>query len=135
MPEEINEVAELLSEFNTKISDMESRHELLRERVISFGNGFVKSRDDLKKELNLIKGDISKLQDTIGNIQENLRYILAQLENFVRKEQLQTFEKYIKFWEPLKFTRTEDVQKMIDEALQNKADADKEALQDNHKKL
>ena len=128
MPEDTSEVAELLSEFNTKISDLESRHELLRERVISFGGGFVKSRDDLKKELNLVKGDISKLQDTIGNIQENLRYILAQLDNFVRKEQLQTFEKYIKLWEPLKFARTEDVQKMIDEALQNKADADKEAL-------
>src|SRR3989344_1692637 len=113
MPEDASEVAELLSEFNTKISDLESRHELLRERVISFGGGFVKSRDDLKKELNLVKGDISKLQDTIGNIQENLRYILAQLDNFVRKEQLQTFEKYIKLWEPLKFARTEDVQKMI----------------------
>ncbi|MBS3090761.1 hypothetical protein J4433_03280 [Candidatus Pacearchaeota archaeon] len=128
MPEDTSEVAELLSEFNTKISDLESRHELLRERVISFGGGFVKSRDDLKKELNLVKGDISKLQDTIGNIQENLRYILAQLDNFVRKEQLQTFEKYIKLWEPLKFARTEDVQKMIDDALRNEANAGKEAL-------
>lgn len=119
MPEEVNEVAALLSEFNTKISGLESRHELLRERVLGLGNSFVKSRDDLKKEINFLKSDISKLKDTMENIQENLKYILSQLENLVRKEQLQVFEKYMRIWEPLKFARTEEVQKMIDDSLNN----------------
>ncbi|MFH0831316.1 MAG: hypothetical protein V1886_00400 [archaeon] len=120
MGENTSEIASLLSGFNTKISDFESRHELLREKVIILGNTFIKSRDSMKKEIMLIKEDLVRLRDTTDNIQENIRHILSQLEDFARKEQLQAFERYVKIWEPLKFMKEEEVQKMIDDALSSR---------------
>lgn len=117
--EEVNQVAALLSEFNTKISDLESRHEMLRERVFSIGNSFIKIRDDLKREISLIKDDIRSIRDAIEKVQESLRHVLAESDNFARKEEMQILEKYMKLWEPLKFARTEEVRAMIDEAIQN----------------
>lgn len=127
MPDdEVNQVAALLSEFNTKISDLESRHEMLRERTFSLGNSFIKIRDDLKREINLIKEDIRSIKDEMQKLQENLRYVLSQMDNFARKEELQIFEKYMRLWEPLKFARTEEVKEMIDEAIKNiKIDVEK----------
>jgi chromosome segregation ATPase len=117
--EEVNQVAALLSEFNTKISDLESRHEMLRERVFSLGNTFIKSRDDLKRELNSVRDDMRNIKDIIEKIQENLRHVLIEMDNFARKDELRILEKYMKLWEPLKFTRTEDVKSMIDDAVRN----------------
>ncbi len=117
--EEVNQVAALLSEFNTKISDLESRHEMLRERTFSLGNSFIKVRDDLKREINLIKDDIRSIKDEIEKLQEFVRHILSETDNFARKEELQIFEKYMKLWEPLKFVRTEEVKGLIDEAIKN----------------
>lgn len=117
--EEVNQVAALLSEFNTKISDLESRHEMLRERTFSLGNSFIKVRDDLKREINLIKDDIRGIKDEIEKLQEFVRHILSETDNFARKEELQIFEKYMKLWEPLKFVRTEEVKGLIDEAIKN----------------
>lgn len=127
MPDEVNEVAALLSEFNTKISDLESRHELLRERTLGLGNSFIKTRDDLRKEINSLKDDIRNIKDAIEKIQENLRHILVEMENFTRREELQIFEKYMRLWEPLKFARVDEVKTMIDEAIKNlKIETDKE---------
>lgn len=128
MPDdEVNQVAALLSEFNTKISDLESRHEMLRERTFSLGNSFIKIRDDLKREINLIKEDIRSIKDEIQKLQELVRYILSETDNFARKEELQIFEKYMKLWEPLKFVRAEEVKGLIDEAIKNiKIDVEKE---------
>lgn len=117
--EEVNQVAALLSEFNTKISDLESRHEMLRERVFSLGNSFIKIRDDLKREVNMVKDDIRGIKDVIEKIQGDLRHILSETGNFARKEELQIYEKYMRLWEPLKFARIEEVKAMIDEAIQN----------------
>ncbi len=117
--EEVNQVAALLSEFNTKISDLESRHEMLRERVFSLGNSFIKIRDDLKREINLAKDDIRSIKEAIEKIQGDLRHMMVETGNFARKEELQIVEKYMKLWEPLKFARTDEVKEMIEEAIEN----------------
>jgi hypothetical protein len=117
--EEVNQVAALLSEFNTKISDLESRHEMLRERVFSLGNSFIKIKDDLKREINLIKDDTRSIKEAIEKIQEDLRHVMVETGNFARKEELQIVEKYMRLWEPLKFARTDEVKEMIEEAIEN----------------
>ncbi len=113
----VNAVAALISEVNTKINDIEGRHELLKERVIVSNEGFIKSRDSLIKEINLLKEEIRQIKTKIDNLQESLQYLLAESSTFARKEELRILEKYMKLWEPLKFARMEDVKEMINDAV------------------
>lgn len=119
MPDWVNETAALLSDFNTKLADLESKHELLRERVITLGDSFVKNRDRLKKETNSLKDDLREIKNSLLDLHEKLGHLISETENFARKEELRIVEKYMRLWEPLKFARTEEVKGMIDEAIKS----------------
>lgn len=120
MPDnEVNEISALLSEFNTKIVDIESKYELLRERMLISNESFLKTRDNINKEIRIIKDDIREIKAEIEKIKEMAQHIISETEGFARKEELRILERYIKLWEPLKFVKAEEVQRMIDDALQN----------------
>ncbi len=113
----VNAVAALISELNTKINDIESRHELLKERVIVSNESFIKSRESLIRDISLIKDDLRQIKNKISSLQESLQYLLTETATFARKEELRIVEKYMKVWEPLKYARLEEVESMINNAI------------------
>jgi hypothetical protein len=119
MPDGTNELGALLSEFNVKISDLESKHELLRERVITLGDSFIKNRERLKKEINFVKDELREIKNSLHELDEKVSQIINETENFARKEELRLLERYMKLWEPLKFVKAEEVKEMIDDAIKN----------------
>ena len=117
MNEDINAMAALFSDFNTKIADLEARYEMLKDRVLVTAESFLKTRDSLSKDAILVKGELRDIKKELARNNEAIQSILYELSNLARKEEVKVIEKHMRLFEPLKFTRTEDVRKMIDESL------------------
>jgi hypothetical protein len=121
--ETANSIAALLTDFSTKINDLEERHNLLKEKVLLLGQSFLKDGDRVNKEMSLMKSDIRDLKLDLERVKDGVQHILEETADFARKEELGVLEKYMKVWEPLKFVKEEDVKKMISEALESKSKA------------
>ena len=117
MNEDVNAIAALLSEFNTKISDLEARYDMLRDRLLLTSESFVKTRDAVNKEVNLVKSDLRDVKNDVEKNKELTQQILYELSQFARKEEVRILERYIKLWEPLKFAKVEEVKEMINNAM------------------
>ncbi|MBI5148783.1 hypothetical protein HZA33_03825 [Candidatus Pacearchaeota archaeon] len=104
-----------LSDFGTKVSDLEEKHNLLRDRVLMADEGFIKSLDLIKKELTIVKDSLREIKRDIESVKETSQSIIDELNNFARKEELQVLERYMKLWEPLKFVKADEVRKIIRE--------------------
>ena len=117
MNEDVNAIAALLSEFNTKISDLEARYDMLRDRLLLTSESFVKTRDAVNKEVNLVKRDLRDVKNDVEKNKELTQQILYELSQFARKEEVRILERYIKLWEPLKFAKVEEVKEMINNAM------------------
>ena len=115
-----NSVAALLTDFSTKIKDLEERHDMLKEKVMLISQSFLKDGDRTSKEFALLKSDLRDIKMDMERMKEGIQHIIAESADFSRKEELATVEKYMKIWEPLKFVKEEDVKRMIDEALAEK---------------
>lgn len=115
-----NSIAALLTDFSTKIRDLEERHNLLKEKVLLLGQSFLKEGDRMSKEMALMKSDIRDIKNEIERMKDGIQHIIGETADFARKEELSILEKYMKIWEPLKFVKEEDVKRMIDEALGKK---------------
>ena len=116
---DFNEISNLLSDFNTKIVDIEGRYELLKERMLVSNESFIKTRDNLNKDIRIIKDDIREIKNEIDKIKEMVQHVIGETAGFARKEELRILERYMKLWEPLKFVKAEEVKRMIDEAIEN----------------
>ena len=117
MPEEQN-AAQILSDFSTKIRNLEEKINLLRERMLILGQSFLKQEEEIKEDTASLKDESRDMRLDMDRLKDKVDHIIQELENFARREELLSVQKYMKIWEPLKYTTEEDVKKMINEALE-----------------
>ena len=107
-----------------KFADIEEKQKLLRERILAFGDSFVKNKDDTQKELSFIKNQLNELKFEIEKLKEIASHLLDESGNFTRKEELLSLQRFLKSWEPLKFMKEEEVRRMIREEINKKETKD-----------
>ena len=117
MPEEASEISALFADFNTKIKDMEERHEMLKERMLLLSQSFLRHEEKMEREFAIMREDLKETRDDQDRMKENIQHIIREQGELARREDLKILEKYIQLWEPLKFVKEDDVKKMINEKL------------------
>jgi len=111
-----NSLSALLSDFGTRVNDMEERLKLMRDRLTILDQTFLKQNQRLVKEVKDINQDISKLRDHIDKIESAVRHVISESQEFAHKEEVAFVEKFIKNWEPMNFATIDDVKEMISKA-------------------
>ncbi|MEM2089550.1 MAG: hypothetical protein QXL88_00435 [Candidatus Pacearchaeota archaeon] len=120
MVENINTIAALLSDFSTRISDLEERIKLMHDRISILDQTMLKQNQRVMQELKLINEEISVLKEKVDKLEEAVQHIISESQEFARKEELMTIEKFMKMWEPMNFATLDDVRKMIKEMKRDK---------------
>ena len=94
-------VTPLLSEFNTKLRDIEEKQRLLKERVLIIGQNLVEFKDKAESQLTSLKLDMEEMKQDFGKIKSNLIRLTEELEKRARRSELEILEKQFKMFEPL----------------------------------
>lgn len=120
--QDIGAISALLSDFSTRMNDLEENMRLLKEKVFVLSQTILKQNDRLNKELTLIKDDIRDLRNEIDRVKEVVEHIVHESSEFARKEELQVLERYMKMFEPLKFATEDDVKRIVKKMLKEKGE-------------
>jgi len=118
--EGVSEISALLNEFNTKMRDIEERHDMLKERLLLLSQSFLRHEERITKEIALMREEFKESRLDLDRIKENVQQVIRDSADFARREELLVLEKYMKLWEPLNFVKENDVKKMINEKLKGK---------------
>ena len=103
-----------VSELNTRIRALESRHTLLSEKLLLVNENMIDEYKKLMKEIKAVDQDIKELQGEVSKLKEITHHLVKEIDNFARKEEVKVLEKYINMWNPLKFVTEEDVIKIVE---------------------
>jgi len=106
-----------------KLSDIEEKQKILKERATAFGESFVKNKDETGQELMRIKNDLKSIKFEIEKIKGVVDHLLEDSGNFARKEELNSLQRVFKIFEPLKFLGEEDVKRIVKEELNKNKEA------------
>ncbi|MBU3913395.1 MAG: hypothetical protein KKB21_03900 [Nanoarchaeota archaeon] len=110
-------ITPLLTEFNTKLRDIEEKQRLLKDRVLLIGTNLVEMREEMGKDLTDLKVQSEQAKQDILKIRETLQRLAEELENRARRAEIDLIKRQFKIFEPLKLARLEDVERMINEKL------------------
>ncbi|MBM3234641.1 hypothetical protein FJZ19_06130 [Candidatus Pacearchaeota archaeon] len=105
----------LLSDFNTKLIDLEEKQRLLKDRVLLIGSSFVESREEIEKEMTELKIMVNEAKQDILKIKESLQRIAEELDNKARNSDIELLKKQARMFQPLELARLEDVKRIINE--------------------
>jgi len=110
-------ITPIISEFNSRIADIEEKQRLLKDRITLIGKNIVELREQTAKDIAEIKIKKEEIEKTIEKLKDGFLRMSEEMEKKARKSEIEILEKQFKMFQPLNFIRAEDLNKIIDEKL------------------
>ncbi len=92
----------LLSDFNTKLRDIEERQKLIKDRVLLIGENLVDGRGETTKEISELKVKTENLEKEMERLKDTISSLIEETQNLARKSELEILQRQFKMFEPLK---------------------------------
>ena len=107
-----NQVSFLMSDFNTRLKDLEERNSSIRERVLLLGKNLLSSKDEADSEIETLKKQVNKLTKEVEDIKTLTKNILTETDKFVKRSETILIERMLKDFQPLEFARQKDLDEL-----------------------
>ena len=102
-----------LAEMGTRLRDLESKVESVRDRILMLGRNFLNIKETLDEDIGNLKKENKFLNQRIKSIEKNTKNILLELNKTVRRDEIILVERMLKDFQPLNFVRKEDLSNLI----------------------
>ena len=103
----------LLSEFGTRLNEIEEKQRLIKDRVLLIGENLISTKEEIEKEGTEFNKQIKQMGFELKTIKQLTKRIVNELQNFARKSEIEILERQFKMFEPLEFARIQDVEDLI----------------------
>ena len=107
----------LLTEFSTRLNEIEEKQRLIKDRVLLIGENLISTKEELDKETSEFKNQIKQIDFELKSLKQLVERITNELGNFARKSELEILDRQIKMFKPLKPVRAEDVKRIVREEM------------------
>ena len=112
-----DQVQFLLSDFATRLRDIDERNRLIRERVLLIGKNLIESKEDLENSLNEIKKENREIKKELSKLDKLSKNLLFENGKFIKRDEIVLVERMLKDFQPLEFVRVKDVEEIIERKL------------------
>ena len=89
-----------------KIANLDRKIELIEDNILKVNK---KQNIDIKA----MGAKMNEMEKDISLIKKRVVEMAADLKNFARREQVQTLQKYVDYWEPVNFVTRHEVEDLL----------------------
>jgi len=112
----------LLSEFGTRLNEVEEKQRLIKDRILLVGENLISTKEEIEKQDLENKIKINQIEFEIKTIKQLLKRVINEIQNFTRKSEVEILERQIKMFEPLEFARFKDIEQLVKQELNKQKD-------------
>ena len=107
----------LLSEFGTRLTEIEEKQRLIKDRLLLIGENLISTKEDIEKQNLEFKTKIKETDSEIKALKQITKRIVNELGNFARKPELEILQRQMKMFQPLEFARIQDINEVVKEEI------------------
>lgn len=119
MDETQESVSALLSEFGTRLNEVEEKQRLIKDRVLLIGENLVSTKEQYEKEFGEFRKQIGDISSDLKSIKQLNKRIVEELENYARRTEVEIIERQIRMFQPLEFARIKDIKNLVQKEIDN----------------
>lgn len=112
-------VAKDVNSLTRRIRINEERSVNVRNKLQTIEHNMLINHKRLLGEIKFINEEISDIKREFSELKQKVLSFARELQESAKKEDIQVLERYINMWEPINFVTRHEVEKIIDEKLQN----------------
>ena len=122
-----------LKRFSADINNLSRRMRILEESFTNMRRVLqVTEQNMLEKhrtfatEIRTVISDIGDVKQEINDIREKIIELVREMEEAATRDEVKILEKYINFWNPVKFVTQNEVEALVKEIIKKQKDVKKE---------
>lgn len=108
-----------LNNLSMRMRVIEERYTNMRRKTQLIEQNMLASNKRSKDELKLLESDITDLKRKMLELNSKTNQIILELRNCAMKQDVEMLRKYIDIWQPVNFVTANQVEKMINDAVEN----------------
>jgi hypothetical protein len=120
MEEQQEPISALLSEFGTRMNEVEEKQRLVKDRILLIGENLVSTKESYDKQILEFKKQINDINQEIKTIKQLNKRIVEEIENYARKSEVEILERQFRIFSPIEYARIKDVKRIVQEELSKK---------------
>ena len=121
IPMQQDSTSALLTEFATRLNEIEEKQRLIKDRVLLIGENLISTKEELDKDTTEFRIQIKQMDFELKSSKKLIERMVNELENFARKSELEILDRQLKMFKPLRPVRIEDVKRIVREEMKKKA--------------
>jgi len=107
-----NQLQYILSDLGTRMRELEERTSSIKERVLLINSNMIDSKEEMEQRILAIEKQNANLASDLKKVNSSVQNILAETNNFVRKDEIILVERMLKDFQPLEFARRKDLEEL-----------------------
>ncbi|MDP7323322.1 MAG: hypothetical protein QF632_01015 [Candidatus Woesearchaeota archaeon] len=116
-PEVMSDIAQL----TRRLRVLEEQYTNTRRRITVLDQNMLSHGKKLKEEIQVVNTDFTELKKMIQDLEDKLVLVIKELKKTAKKEEVAVLNKYINLWQPLDFVTRKEVEKIINEILEERS--------------
>ena len=109
-----------VASLQTRVRLSEEKSSNLNSKLELLENNFVTSNKKRNDSIRELQADMLEMKHELEELKQKMVLIIRELKLTAGKDELNALTRYLDLWNPARFATREEVQKMIEEHLQQK---------------
>lgn len=97
----------------SRLRTLESRQDDLREKLLVINQNMIESYKTLVLETKTLSTELKDIKKTVQELQDALKKIVSELDEFAKKDNIKILEKYINFFNPMNFVTQDELSSLL----------------------
>ncbi len=121
--QQIPEIAELtgeLKDIGRRLRALEERYSNLQTKSQITEQNMISRHKQLLTEIKTFNSEMNDVKKDVMDIKDKILLMIKEIQGYAKTEDVKVLERYISYWEPLKFVTRNEVKDIIDDELKNR---------------
>jgi predicted nucleic acid-binding Zn-ribbon protein len=102
-----------ISEMGRKLRVLEERYSNLRRKIQVTERNMLSIQRNIINEIKATDAQVLELQKMINGLDDKMKQIMSELNNFSPSNELKIISRYLDFWQPVGFITRREAEKLV----------------------
>ncbi|MDP3918717.1 MAG: hypothetical protein Q8Q35_02320 [Nanoarchaeota archaeon] len=109
-----------VNELANRLRVLESKQTLFAERLLTMNQNMIEEYKKLVKDIRSSRDEVGLLKKDLDNVKNVVKHLTEEAGKFAKQDDVRTLQKYVNYWNPMKFMTEKEVIDLIKKAMHKK---------------
>jgi hypothetical protein len=112
----------ILNEMANRIRVLEAKQATFAEKLLMVNQNMLDEYKKVMKDIKIARDEVTETKNEIGKVKGVVKHFSDEAAKFAKQDDVKVLQKYVQFWNPMKFVTDKEVEILVKRAMGKKVE-------------